>query len=102
MTIDNQVPPPVVGDAVVLRLTKPAERAQAELFVEVLLGEIATMESKIGKAEALWRRRCEEKGYVDPPCRIAVVRERIEAANRMLDALDARFLRTARSSTPRE
>lgn len=93
MPIDNDAPH--LGDAVVVRLAQPAERAQAELFADVLRGEIATMTLKIAKAEADWRRRCREKGYVDPPCRIAVVLQRIEEATRMLDAIDVRFLRTS-------
>ena len=80
------------SDAVVLRMVQPAERAQAELFADVLRNEIATMTVKIAKAEADWRRRCQEKGYIDPPGRIAVVLQRIEEATHMLEAIDARFL----------
>jgi hypothetical protein len=82
-----------LDDGVVRRLTQPSERAQAELFAEVLRDEITTMTAKITKAEANWRRRCQAKGYVEPPGRIAVVLERIEEATRMLDAIDERFLR---------
>ena len=39
------------------------------------------------------KRRCESEGYVDPPKRLAVVRERITEARRMLNALNARFPR---------
>jgi hypothetical protein len=90
MVVDSG--PDHVADPVVLRMVQPAERAQAELFAEVLRNEIATMTVKIAKAEADWRRRCQEKGYVEPPCRIAVVLERIEEATHMLEAIDARFL----------
>lgn len=90
MVVDSS--PDHVADAVVLRIVQPAERAQAELFADVLRNEIATMTVKIAKAEADWRRRCQEKGYIDPPCRIAVVLRRIEEATHMLEAIDARFL----------
>ncbi len=69
MIADGEATPPD-GDAVVLRLVQPAERAQAEFFADVLRQEIATMTAKVAKAEADWRRRCDEKGYVEPPCRI--------------------------------
>lgn len=82
------------GDAVVRRLTQPSERVQAQLFAEVLRSEIDTMTAKIEKAEANWRQRCQAKGYVEPPGRIAVVLERIAEATRMLAAIDERFLRT--------
>jgi hypothetical protein len=44
-------------------------------------------------AESEWHRRCESEGYVDPPERLEVVRERITEARRMLTALNARFPR---------
>ena len=44
-------------------------------------------------AETAWQRRCESEGYVDPPQRLAVLRERIAEARRMLKALSARFPR---------
>jgi hypothetical protein len=91
VTLDDAQP--TFGDAVVRRLTQPSERAQAELFADVLRHEIATMSAKIAKAEADWHRRCQAKGYVEPPVRIAVVLGRIEEATRMLAAIDERFLR---------
>ncbi|MCV7255407.1 hypothetical protein HZU40_30220 [Mycolicibacterium fluoranthenivorans] len=92
MIADGEATPD--GDGVVFRLVQPAERAQAEFFAGVLRQEIATMTAKIAKAEADWRRRCDEKGYVEPPCRIGVVLRRVEEATRMLGAIDERFLRT--------
>jgi hypothetical protein len=75
-------------------LTQPAERVQAQLFAAILRNETAVMRKNVVKAEADWRRRCDADGYIDPPDRLVVVQERIEEAVRMLDALNARFLRT--------
>lgn len=52
------------------------------------------MKRKLSNAESEWQRRCESEGYVDPPERLAVVRERITEARRMLAALNARFPRS--------
>ena len=71
----------------------PGERVQAQLFAEMLRREIRTMKRKVTKAESEWQRRCESEGYVDPPDRLAVVRERIVEARKMLKALNARFPR---------
>jgi hypothetical protein len=51
------------------------------------------MKRKVSNAESEWQRHCESKGYVDPPERLTVVRERITEARRMLTALNARFPR---------
>jgi hypothetical protein len=79
--------------AEVIPLTQPSERVQAQLFANILRHEIAAMKRKVNNAESEWQRRCESEGYVDPPERLAVVRERITEARRMLTALDARFPR---------
>jgi hypothetical protein len=74
-------------------LSQPAERVQASLFAALLRSEVATMSKSVAKAETEWRARCDAEGYVDPPDRLGVVRERIEEAVRMLDALNTRFPR---------
>jgi hypothetical protein len=79
--------------AEVIPLTQPSERAQAQFFAKILRREIATMKKKVTNAESEWQRRCESEGYVDPPERLAVVRERIAEAKSMLAALNARFPR---------
>jgi hypothetical protein len=79
--------------AEVIPFTQPSERVQAELFAKILRREIAAMKRKLSNAESEWQLRCESEGYVDPPERLAVVRERITEARRMLTALNARFPR---------
>jgi hypothetical protein len=79
--------------AEVIPLTQPSERVQAQLFAKILRREIAAMKRNVTNAESEWQRRCESEGYVDPPERLAVVRERITEARRMLTALNARFPR---------
>jgi hypothetical protein len=54
---------------------------------------VAAISKYVAKAEAEWRSRCDAEGYVDPPERLVVARERIAEVARMLDALDSRFLR---------
>jgi hypothetical protein len=75
-------------------LTQPSERAQAKLFAEILRREVTAMSEKVVGAESQWQRRCESEGYVDPPERLVVVRERVDEVERMLKALSARFPRT--------
>jgi hypothetical protein len=75
----------------VIPLTRRSERAQAQLFARALRHDIASMKRKITKAESAWERRCESEGYVDPPKRLVIVRERLSEACRMLSALNARF-----------
>jgi len=82
-----------VAVAEVIPLIQPAERLQAQLFAKMLRREIAAMKQKVTNAESEWQRRCESGGYVDPPERLAVVRERITEARSMLTALNARFPR---------
>jgi hypothetical protein len=80
--------------AKVVPLTRRSERAQAQLFAGLLRRDIASMKRKISKAESAWERRCESEGYVDPPKRLVIVRERLIEARRMLSALNARFPRS--------
>jgi len=77
----------------VIPLTRRSERAQAQLFAKALRNDIASMTRKITKAESAWERRCESGGYVDPPKRLVIVRDRLSEARRMLAALNARFPR---------
>jgi hypothetical protein len=74
-------------------VTQPSERAQAQLFAKILRREIATMKKKLTNAESAWQHRCESGGYVDPPQRLVVVRQRVAEATNMVDALNARFPR---------
>ena len=82
--------PPTAG---IVPLPRRSERVQAQLFAKLLRGDIETMKRKVTKAESAWQRRCEAEGYVEPPMRLVVVRERLAEARRMLTALNARFLR---------
>jgi len=94
--VANEGDAPSTGSAAVadvIPLTQPCERAQAQHFAEILRREISTMKKNVTNAESAWKRRCESDGYVDPPERLAVVRDRIAEAKRMLKALNARFLR---------
>jgi hypothetical protein len=75
----------------IIPLTRRSERAQAQLFARALRHDIASMKRKIIKAESAWERRCESEGYIDPPKRLVIVRERLSEARRMLSALNARF-----------
>lgn len=79
------------SSAEVIALSQPAERVQASLFNAILHDEVATMTKKLAKAEANWRSRCGADGYVDPPERLVLVRQRLAEAVRMLDALHTRF-----------
>jgi hypothetical protein len=79
--------------AMVIPLTWRSERAQAAVFAGLLRRDIASMKRKIPKADAAWERRCASDGYIDPPKRSVVVRERLIEARRMLSALNVRFPR---------
>jgi hypothetical protein len=72
-------------------MTRSRERAQAQLFADILRDEVAQMNKSVTRAESQWRHRCEVEGDVDPPERLTLVRERMEEAVKMLDALNARF-----------
>ena len=75
-------------------MTRSCERAQAQLFADILRQEVAQMKKSVTKAESRWRHRCEVEGDVDPPERMKLVRGRMDEAVKMLDALNARFLDT--------
>src|ERR1700722_10000452 len=75
--------------AVVVPITRPCERAQAQLFTDILRQELAQMSKSITKAESQWRHRCEVEGHVDPPERLKLVRGRMQEALKMLEALNA-------------
>jgi hypothetical protein len=97
MSATNSGDEPSTGSAAiaeVIPLTRRSERVQAQLFAKMLRREIATMKRKVTNAESAWQRRCEAQGYVDPPERLALVRERIAEARRMLNSLNARFPRS--------
>jgi hypothetical protein len=79
----------------VIPLTRRSERDQAQLFARALRHDIASLKQKITKAESAWERRCESEGYVDPPKRLVIVRERLSEMRRMLSALNARFPRSS-------
>jgi hypothetical protein len=83
------------GDSLaeVTPLSQPAERVQASLFAALLRSEVSAMSRSVAKAEAEWRSRCDAEGYVDPPERLLLVKERMKEAARMLDALNTRFPR---------
>ena len=72
-------------------MTHSSDRAQAQLFADILRQEVAQMSKSITKAESQWRHRCEVEGDVDPLERLTLVRRRMEEAVKMLDALNARF-----------
>jgi hypothetical protein len=74
-------------------VSRRSERVQAQLFAKLLRRDIEAMKRKVVKAESAWQKRCESEGYVEPPKRLLVVRERLTEARRMLSALNARFPR---------
>jgi hypothetical protein len=77
----------------VVPISGRSERVQAQLFAKLLRRDIETMKQKVVKAESAWQKRCESRGYVEPPERLVIVRERLTEARRMLSALTARFPR---------
>ena len=77
----------------VIPVSRRSERVQAQLFAKLLRRDIETMKRKVIKAESAWQKRCESEGYVEPPKRLVIVRERLTEARRMLSALNARFPR---------
>lgn len=78
----------------VIPVSRRSERVQAQLFAKLLRRDIETMKRKVVKAESAWQKRCESQGYVEPPTRLVIVRERLTEARRMLSALNARFPRS--------
>jgi hypothetical protein len=78
-------------------MTRPCERAQAQLFADILCQELAQMSKSITKAESQWRQRCDVEGDVDPPKRLKLLRGRMAEVVQMLEALNARFPATGRT-----
>ncbi len=78
----------------VIPVSRRSERVQAQLFAKLLRRDIESMKRKVVKAELAWQKRCESEGYVEPPKRLVIVRERLTEARRMLSALNARFPRS--------
>jgi hypothetical protein len=78
----------------IIPVSRRSESVQAQLFAKLLRRDIETMKRKVVKAESAWQKRCESEGYVDPPKRLVLVRERLTEARRMLSALNARFPRS--------
>jgi hypothetical protein len=75
------------------RPAHPADIAQARLFDDVLLGEIAELEALVASMEKRWLRRC-ERGIDDenrPPENLVRMRGRVAEAQQLLDALRERF-----------
>jgi hypothetical protein len=66
-------------------MTRSCERAQAQLFADILRQEVVQMSKSITKAESRWRHRCEVEGDIDPPERLTLVRGRMDEAVKMLD-----------------
>jgi heme oxygenase len=82
---------PLTAD--IIPVPRRPESAQAQMFAKLLRRDIETMKRKVRKAESAWQKRCESEGYVEPPKRLVLVRERLTEARRMLSALNARFPR---------
>lgn len=78
----------------VIPVSQRSERIQAQLFAKLLRRDIETMKRKVTKAESAWEKRCKSEGYIEPPKRLVIVRERLTEARRMLSALNARFPRS--------
>lgn len=75
-------------------MTQRPDRAQAKHFANILRRELNELNEKVVAAEVEWHLRCESEGYVDPPKRLVLIRERTAELERMLKALSARFPRT--------
>ena len=82
------------GAQKVLPMTKPCEHEQAVLFADILLKELRQMRSAAAAAEARWSRRHDGDVDAEPPERLERLQGRIQEASTLLDALNARFLRT--------
>jgi hypothetical protein len=92
MTARDADDEPVTANAI--PVSRRSERVQAQLFAKLLRRDIESMKRKVVKAESAWQKRCESEGYVEPPKRLVIVRERLTEARRMLSALNARFPRS--------
>jgi hypothetical protein len=75
------------------RPAHPADVAQARMFDAIMQGEIAELEAIVTSMEQRWLKRC-ERGIDDahrPPEALVRMRGRVSEAQRLLDALEARF-----------
>ena len=82
------------GAEPVLPLTRRCEREQAVLFADILRKELRQMRSAAAAAEVRWSRRHDGDLDAEPPERLERLQGRIQEASTLLDALNARFLRT--------
>jgi hypothetical protein len=82
------------GATYVLPLTRRCEREQAVLFADILRKELRQMRAAAAEAEGRWSRRHDGDVHAEPPERLERLRGRIQEASTLLDALNARFLRT--------
>jgi hypothetical protein len=73
------------------RPVEPREREQARLFTELLSSEIISMRAAVAVAEAEQPRRKRSRAAEDREQRIAWMNDRIEEAQRILDALQGRY-----------
>ena len=70
-----------------VRSMGPRDIAQASLFADILAAEVATLGSQLRRAEKRWyQRRDRSRREVDPPARLARLRERLGEAVRLSEA----------------
>ena len=70
-----------------VRSMGPRDIAQASLFADILAAEVATLGSQLRRAEKRWyQRRGRSRREVDPPARLARLRERLDEAVRLSEA----------------
>ena len=75
------------------RPAHPADVAQARIFDTIMQGEIAELELLVASMEQVWLRRCDSgmDGEDRPPEGLVRMRGQVLEAQRLLDALRARF-----------
>ena len=75
------------------RPAHPADVAQARVFDAIMQGEIAELKLLVASMEEVWLRQCERgmDGEDRPPESLVRMRARVLEAERLLDALRARF-----------
>ena len=70
-----------------VRSMGPRDIAQASVFADILAAEVATLRSQLRRAEKRWyQRRDRGRREVDPPARLARLRERLDEAVRLSEA----------------
>jgi hypothetical protein len=80
---------------------RPAEVAQASLFIAVLETEITELRARIDAAELRWaRRRSRSRMPVEAPERLVRLRAELEEAIRLRDSLKKRRTRAASFAPP--